>query len=96
MSNRDLVDDYQINVEFHGDHILDIPQSRRRKPQKQWYKVRQLGRGGFGTVWLERLKDNSSIRAVKEVPKTTKNGPPIDFTRELLAMAKFSKVSALI
>ena len=45
-------------------------------------------------MWLERERETSSERAVKEVPKRTNTGPRIDYARELLAMAKFSRVRA--
>ncbi|MCJ1455460.1 hypothetical protein MMC28_005815 [Mycoblastus sanguinarius] len=91
MASQDLIDHYKLKVNFHADHTRHISYSRKRKAERQWYRVKSLGRGGYGTVWLERERETSSERAVKEVPKRTNTGPRIDYARELLAMAKFSR-----
>ena len=80
---------------------LDLPSrpySERRLVLKKvkgirWTRERELGRGIFGAVWLEvgRLGEH---RAVKEVEK--KYLPSgLAFKRELLAMAKLSKVRSV-
>ncbi|KAK3989414.1 Serine/threonine-protein kinase RAD53 [Cladorrhinum sp. PSN332] len=58
---------------------------------ERWRRIRKLGSGAFGSVWLEKCdrmvrKDAPSVRAVKEI----KFNSGIDFTRELEAIAKFS------
>ncbi|KAL8867564.1 MAG: hypothetical protein Q9174_005583 [Haloplaca sp. 1 TL-2023] len=51
------------------------------------------GRGGFGIVYLE-TESKGSVRAVKELPKYSRRAKTIDFLREVLAMAHFSKEEA--
>jgi len=46
--------------------------SRPRKIKERWRRVRQLGSGSYGTVWLERCSAGSqekvgTLRAVKEI-----------------------------
>ena len=57
----------------------------------RWARKQELGSGLFGRVWLE-TGDRGEQRAVKEIEK--KHLPSdIPFERELVAMAKLSKVS---
>ena len=93
MASQDLIDHYKLNVDFLVDHCQELSYGRRKKAEKKWYRVKSIGRGGYGTVWLEQDRQTSSERAVKEIPKKTSiHGPRIDYTKELLAMAKFSRV----
>ena len=66
---------------------------RRGVRIEQWVIERKIGRGGFGTVHLQREKETNRVRAVKEIPHTT--NATIDPLRELTAMAVLSKVSHL-
>ena len=82
-------------------HVKYTTQSStdRRKVRKneKWKKDKPLGRGGFGTVWLERCiagDSNGRLRAVKNIPKLDAG----DYNRELEAIALFShdKVELLL
>jgi hypothetical protein len=55
----------------------------------KWYRVRELGNGGFGTVWLE-MSETHELRAVKTISK----GPGWDYNRQLKAMAELTKVES--
>lgn len=94
MAARDLVEHYKLNVKIHEDYIIEISNSRKEQTERKWLRSKFLGQGGFGLVWLIRNADNSGQRAVKQVPKTTSRGSDIDICKELLAMAKFSRVSS--
>jgi hypothetical protein len=76
------------------------PTSRRRvvTESEHWKREQRIGVGGFGSVWLERCTKDSrlgakaqihAVRAVKQIEINTRLGP-IDYTRELEAIAKFS------
>jgi hypothetical protein len=65
------------------------------KVKKRWYRDKKIGVGAFGRVWLEVAREGEDIiseRAVKELGKDHLHASGIDFGRELLAMAKLSKV----
>jgi hypothetical protein len=59
------------------------------KAEKKWTKQRDLGYGAFGEVWLEE-NQLGDTRAVKGVKKNRNTG--VNYYKELLAMAKLSKV----
>ena len=68
-----------------------IPRLGKRdlKEEQQWQRKEQLGRGGFGYVYLEQCTLGSSVgqvRAVKEIRKRK----DVDYMRELEALATFS------
>jgi hypothetical protein len=65
---------------------------------EHWQRQKRIAKGGFGSVWLEtRIKGGRSgatahdgaVRAVKQIDLDTRFGP-IDYNRELEAIAKFS------
>lgn len=65
---------------------------------EHWQPQKRIGAGGFGSVWLEkRIKGGRSgaiahdgvVRAAKQIELDTRFGP-IDYNRELEAIAKFS------
>ncbi|KAK7428194.1 hypothetical protein QQZ08_005260 [Neonectria magnoliae] len=96
----DLVRDSQLTTRFLGagstKHTIYVTpsQSRRRsrvRAEQIWNRERKLGNGTFGEVWLERCASgptSGSVRAVKEMPKDS--SLPMNYLRELEAMAKFS------
>ena len=59
--------------------------------ETDWYRDRELGRGGFGTVFLER-SGTGECRAVKDIAKDRNSRVVIDYRRELMAMARLAKV----
>ena len=99
MTSLDLVIDYhRLDTEFFKGYVRhttfhsDASQGGRQlKVVKKWYRDRELGRGSFGTVFLER-SGKVEQRAVKEIAKDKNSGTPIDYKRELMAMAVLAKV----
>ncbi|KAI4131429.1 MAG: hypothetical protein LQ347_002986 [Umbilicaria vellea] len=97
-SSSDLVEFFKLETCFLADCIehtraVPDPARKRRKPIKEikrWRRVRELGEGGFGVVWLEEEQDGE-LRAVKEIRKRDQLSSRIDISRELLAMAYFSR-----
>jgi hypothetical protein len=94
----DFIDSYQLRTLFTGPFVehhrrfSDISRGIRNQIEvKQWQRVRELGRGGFGTVYLEAER-GGAVRAVKEIPKHTNRTRTMDHLREILAMAHFSIV----
>ena len=99
MASLDLAVDYhKLDTKFFADHVQhttfrsDASQGKRRvKVVKKWYRDRELGRGSFGTVFLER-SEKGEYRAVKEIAKDKNSTIKIDYKRELTAMAILTKV----
>ena len=101
MTSADLIDHYKLNTNFHADctqhirHVSDRARGRRKvEISEKWYRVRKLGEGGFGVVWLEveRVHEDQPERAIKEIPKKKAAVNKVDYKKELLALAKLSKV----
>ncbi|KAJ5746945.1 kinase-like protein [Penicillium nucicola] len=63
------------------------------KFEEKWKKERSLGQGAYGVVWLQQCVTDSSpgrLRAVKEIVKAS-SSDTFNYTRELKALAKFSR-----
>ena len=101
-SPSDLIDHFKLNVDFCNGYVSQMSYMsdharglRRKVVEKKWYRRRVIGEGACGTVWLEvdrEGKDVGAERAVKEIRESRMRMFQIDFKRELLAMAKLSKV----
>ncbi|KAK1827472.1 kinase-like domain-containing protein [Podospora conica] len=95
----DLVRDSVIEATISNGCTTQVTynpgRSRSQRPvrvEERWVREGCLGRGAYGTVYMERCDDGpqSRVRAVKEINKTVIAGEHIDHTRELEAIAKFS------
>ena len=99
MTSPNLVLGYhKLDTKFFAGHVQhttfhsDAAKGRRRvKEVKSWYRDREIGRGSFGTVFLER-SERGEYRAVKEIAKDKGSRVKIDHRRELMAMAILGKV----
>ena len=68
---------------------------RKVKVEERWCKERRIGNEGFGDIWLEIQKEQdraTASRAVKVIRKHRMEDLNIDNRRELLALAKLSRV----
>ncbi|OCL04087.1 kinase-like protein [Glonium stellatum] len=66
---------------------------RRAQWEQQWKRKGFLGRGAYGSVWLEECISGDHdvpVRAVKQIYKAGPDSKPIDYNRELEAIMKFS------
>jgi hypothetical protein len=96
----DLIEHFKFNAQFSHDcitHIFSISDrvrgQRKVTVEEIWRRQKQIGRGASGPVWLEVEDQNKKERAVKEIWKTGSSLSGVDYyKRELLAMAKLSKV----
>lgn len=102
----DLVRDSKLDTRFHPKYVCHrylesglTPQERTIAREEYWKRVKHIGGGSFGSVWLEKcikgVRDHD-LRAVKEILRSSHLNKEIDYNRELEAMAKFShpKVSS--
>ncbi|CAG7926306.1 unnamed protein product [Penicillium olsonii] len=103
----DLIRDSKLDTYFLPDYRVETvhrfeesdPSSGRRlvTRSEHWRPHRRIGRGGFGSVWLEKRSQGGrrsynqdvTVRAVKQIDLDTQHGS-IDYNRELEAIAKFS------
>lgn len=79
---------YKLSTEFSGGcwkHTITCGTGERIE---KWRKDKKLGKGGGGTVWLEK-EESGILRAVKKVSKTKISMS----SRELLALIKLKEVS---
>ena len=102
----DLIDYFKLNVRFDASDtqttIETIETSDRARNLRQvriertWKQEKQIGKGSFGSVWVEyNLEDPTERRAVKEISKesgTNMSALNVDYTRELIALGRLSKV----
>ena len=96
----DLVRDSKLETKFclgYTQHVYHVsggtPRQRKMRMEERWERGRNLGTGGFGTVWLEKLvteNGEEKYRAVKEIRKDMQRSEAISYSRELEAIAKFS------
>ena len=102
----DLVQDAKLPTKLDSEYtthtflessLVAGRRSRRREREEKWKRKRHLGIGIFGTVWLEECAVNheTKLRAVKEIRKTGQGSKPIDYSRELEAIVKFSQQKVL-
>jgi hypothetical protein len=70
---------------------------RGEKIQEKWTRLKALGQGSFGIVWLEEKvgEGTKDVRAVKEIRKGMGHRLAfnIDYAGELYAMARLTRVS---
>jgi hypothetical protein len=99
--HSDLITDSKLDTRFDSGYTVHT--YREHTPGLQrgvvlreevWLRKSQVGRGAYGEVWLENcIRGNRGVdvRAVKQVStKPLDSGKPIDYSRELEAIAKFS------
>ena len=89
---------HKLDTEFLSGHVRhttfhsDTSRGKRRvEVVENWHRGRELGRGSFGTVFLER-SEKGEHRAVKDIVKQKGSRFVIDYKRELMAMARLAKV----
>ena len=101
-SASDLIDHFKLDAQRFPDYTLQTSYTseparglRKVVVRKKWYRDKAIGHGTFGTVWLEVDQGEGEIaakRAVKEILKARMQEFKVDYRRELLALAKLSKV----
>ncbi|EGX96408.1 protein kinase, putative [Cordyceps militaris CM01] len=93
----DIVRDAKIEAEIYPNQTKNIfyistRSVRKKRIEELWVRDRELGRGGYGIVHLERCKTDgrTKVRAVKQIRKAAVPGQEFDYLRELEAVMKFS------
>lgn len=83
-------DQYKLNTELYEDYCIHITpcETGSEERTERWSKGKTLGKGTFGTVWLEK-EEKGTLRAVKQISKTN----ILVNARELLALSTLKAVS---
>jgi len=94
----ELIEDFRLETQFRDDYVYHVynecdPEAGQRvlKRREYWKRDKHLGSGGFGSVWLEVCVDGHQKgrkRAVKDIQCPRGR---VNYTRELEAIARFSK-----
>lgn len=83
-------DQYMLRTTFDGESTIHTTLmeggsgDKARGVRTRWRRTRDIGEGGFGTVWLEEEEDGQ-LRAVKRLPQDVRNS---DWLRELEILAQ--------
>jgi hypothetical protein len=100
MSTENLLDHFKLEAEvspgrtLHVTYKINRARGERERIEKQWDRMDRIGEGTFGQVWRELHRGNDGrreVRAVKIIGKERMRAYNVDFKKELLALAKFSK-----
>lgn len=83
---------YSDNTVIHPAHSSDLLGGEESGVETRWKRQKEVGVGGFGTVWLEK-NEGGELRAVKCLPTRIFR---IDFLREVDAMAELRDVGVRI
>jgi hypothetical protein len=93
-----LLDFWQLRAYFTGPYVehhrfFSDPSRgiRQQHEVKQWQRLRKLGQGAWGKVYLQSEREGA-VRAVKKLKKDLYKEKTMDYLREILAMAEVSKV----
>lgn len=97
-TQSDLISRYKLETEFlqgwvRHTRIVERAGNRNEKIQEDWHDCGELGSGGFGRVSREVQEGTDHYRAVKTIKRTPASR--LDYSRELLVMAKLAKVCVL-
>jgi len=89
----DLVRDSRLEARISPDG--SVVHKYRNTASEHWKQNRRIGRGSYGTVWLQKCvtgEPDVKIRVVKEIFIPGRQlAKPLDYSRELEAIAKFSQ-----
>jgi len=82
-------------LEARISHDGSIVHKYRNSTSEHWKRNRFIGRGSYGTVWLQKCvtgEPDVKIRVVKEIFIPDRQvAKRLDYSRELEAIAKFSQ-----
>lgn len=94
------IDESRLETTFESDSVVvhtsyetDRAVKRRRvEVRSRWTRIKEIGSGAFGVVWLEK-NEGGDKRAVKGLFRRLMKAQKIDFSRELQALTELREVS---
>lgn len=81
------LDNFKLETTFGDGFVVNVALGTHPTTDtgsSTWRQERLLGRGAFGSVWLQKGVDSGELRAVKELRK--EDVTSMGFTRELLSL----------
>lgn len=82
-------DDVVVHTSYEADRAV---KRRMVEVKSRWKRIRELGSGTFGVVWLEE-KEGGGKRAVKSLFRQLMSAQKIDYSRELQALVELREVN---
>jgi hypothetical protein len=93
----DLVQSLKLDTVAHADYTEHVYDDGENLRETRWRPIQWLGSGGGSeAVWLEKEMTTGETRAVKRIASTSRSKREMICSRELMAMAKFRRVSARV
>jgi serine/threonine protein kinase len=88
-----VINTYKLDTYLYSTDRNDLYSTTLgRHGVEAWLRVRKIGEGGFGSVWLEKKRSTGELRAVKKIYlEKSRNFP---YARELNALIKVCSVSS--
>lgn len=95
---------YRLNTTIHESHVIH----KRRKQSTEgkgktivgdtecWTRVKLIGEGGQGTIYLETSETTPKVRAVKKIHQQSMRIKGLDIKRELHALIAVRDVSEML
>lgn len=92
------LDNFKLETRFDEGYVENKTYEwqysvKRATGIKRWKRVRMIGAGGFGSVWLEQEKSGGELRAVKVIQRHVMDST--GFSQELAALITLSDVCYL-
>lgn len=92
------LDNFKLETTFGPDFVENSTyewtySTRRATGVKKWMRVKMIGAGGFGSVWLEKEESGGQLRAVKMIQRHVID--TTGFSQELAALITLSDVRML-
>lgn len=89
------LDNFKLETRFGVGYVENSTyewkySTRRATGLKRWERVKMIGAGGFGSVWLEKERSGGQLRAVKMIQRHVID--TTGFSQELAALITLSNV----
>lgn len=89
------LDNFKLETIFGEDYVQNSTyewqySTRRATGLKRWKRVKMIGAGAFGSVWLEKEESDGQLRAVKMIQRHIID--TTGFSQELAALITLSDV----
>lgn len=84
---------FKLETTFHEDHVIHKQGDATANNAVKWARVKVLGEGGQGIVYLETSETQPQLIAVKKIPQRHMRAHSLDIKQELHALIAVKDVS---